>query len=403
MMAESAAGSRAGSRAGSDGISHPSAGRPRVNVDRSHVQFLRGLHFTWSEISSILNVSVKTIQRRAKDWNFTTYTDISDDALDTTISEILAQFPSSGEVMLNGHLSSAGVHLQRARLRSSIYRVRGQQRQIHPPIVRREYSVPGPNYLWHADGNHKLIRYRIVVHAAIDGFSRLVTFINCAANNTAETVLEHFIRATSEYGLPSRIRTDRGGENVGVWRYMNYMRGEGRGSYIAGSSVHNARIERLWRDVRTNVLSTYAIIFHTLENEGVLDVDNEVDLFCLHHVYLPRIQESLQNFKQGWNHHALSTECGWSPMQLFTAYSLGNPLFDEAHVDEQSYGVDPNDDVEDDSQREVSVPQTPSPLPDENLAILRSRINPQQNSNDYGVGLYVDTIKLVFDLLEDQT
>ena len=53
-------------------------------------------------------------------------------------------------------------------------------------------------------------------------------------------------------------------------------------------------------------------------------------------------------------------------MQLFTAYSLGNPLFDEAHVDEQSYGVDPNDDVEDDSQREVSVPQTPSPLPDEN-------------------------------------
>ena len=81
----------AGSTAGSDGISHPSAGRPRVNVDRSHVQFLRGLHFTWSEISSILNVSVKTIQRRAKDWNFTTYTDISDDALDTTISEILAQ------------------------------------------------------------------------------------------------------------------------------------------------------------------------------------------------------------------------------------------------------------------------------------------------------------------------
>ena len=64
-----------------------------------------------------------------------------------------------------------------------------QQRQIHLPIVRRECSVPGPNYLWHADGNNKLICYKIVVHAAIDGISRLVTFINCAANNTAETVL----------------------------------------------------------------------------------------------------------------------------------------------------------------------------------------------------------------------
>jgi len=74
---------------------------------------------------------------------------------------------------------------------------------------------------------------------------------------------------------------------------MNYMRGEGRASYIAGSSVHNSRIERLWRDVRTNVLSTYAVVFHSLENEEVLDVENEVDLFCLHYVYLPRIHESL--------------------------------------------------------------------------------------------------------------
>ena len=94
-MAESASGSN-GTPISS---SPPSAGRPRMNVDRSHVQFLRGLHFTWSEISSMLNVSVKTIQRRTKDWNFSTYTDISDDALDTTIREILAQFPSAGEVI----------------------------------------------------------------------------------------------------------------------------------------------------------------------------------------------------------------------------------------------------------------------------------------------------------------
>ena len=90
-------------------------------------------------------------------------------------------------------------------------------------------------------------------------------------------------------------------------------------------------------------------------------------------------------------------------MQLFAAYSIGNPLFDEVHVDQQTYGVDPNDEVEDDSEREVSVPQTPSPLSDENIDILRSRINPYQNTNDYGVSLYLDTIKLVFDLLENQT
>lgn len=29
-------------------------------------------------------------------------------------------------------------------------------------LRRRQYSVPGPNSLWHIDGNHKLIRYQIV-------------------------------------------------------------------------------------------------------------------------------------------------------------------------------------------------------------------------------------------------
>jgi len=178
----------------SSSINVLSVGRPRVDIDCNHLQFLRGLRFTWLEISLILNVSVKTLQRRANDWNITKYADIPDDELDGTVREILVQFPAAGEVMLNEHLSSRGISLQRARLRNSIHRVRGHNRQIHPPIVRREYCVPGPNYLWHADGNHKLIRYRLVVHAAIDGFSRVVTYINCAADNTAETVLECFIK-----------------------------------------------------------------------------------------------------------------------------------------------------------------------------------------------------------------
>ena len=66
----------------------------------------------------------------------------------------------------------------------------------------------------------------------IDGFSRLITYLCASTNNKTETALEAFQMGVSQYGLPSRVRTDRG-ENVGIGEYMLYCRGTGSG-YIMG-------------------------------------------------------------------------------------------------------------------------------------------------------------------------
>ena len=91
----------------------------------------------------------------------------------------------------------------------------------------------------------------LIVHGCIDGYSRMVTYLSCSSNNRSETVLALFKQATQQLGLPSRIRCNMGVENRAVSTYMlsHPLRGPNRNSVLVGRSVHNQRIERLWRDV----------------------------------------------------------------------------------------------------------------------------------------------------------
>ena len=57
--------------------------------------------------------------------------------------------------MVQGHLVAEGVHVQRDRIRKAIHDIDPSvTRRKRPPINRRVYDVPCPNYLWHIDGNH---------------------------------------------------------------------------------------------------------------------------------------------------------------------------------------------------------------------------------------------------------
>ena len=63
-----------------------------------------------------MGVSVKTLQRRARDYNIKRFSSISDRELDIIMTNCLGDFPQAGQVMLQGHMVSLDLHIPRQRL-----------------------------------------------------------------------------------------------------------------------------------------------------------------------------------------------------------------------------------------------------------------------------------------------
>ena len=126
---------------------------------------------------------------------------------------------------------------------------------------------------------------------------------------------------------------DQGVENVDIPRYIfcHHLRGPGRKRFIAGKSCHNQRIERLWSDVFSVVLSVFYRVFWYLEENGYLDIGDEVYLYALHLVYVPLINNNLREFTRGWDNHPLSTERNISPNQLWVLGQIDYHVSQDPH------------------------------------------------------------------------
>ena len=212
------------------------------------IEFLRSLRLSYTKIASFLEVSRSTIYRRLQENGISRdskYSTISDSQLDSVIVNIKLDHPNDGERLIIGHLAARSILVPRVRVRAAIHRVDPDSTALRRSIAlrRRVYYVCGPNSLWHLDGHHKLIKWRMVTHGGIDGYSRTVVFLRCSDNNRAYTMLSAFSSGVEEYGLPERIRTDLGGEMMQVWQYMIEQHNSSS-AVVVGSSTHNQRIER---------------------------------------------------------------------------------------------------------------------------------------------------------------
>ena len=212
----------------------------RFEADVDRITELRGQRMTWSMIQIMHGCSKKAMTKWRQRVNFVDpFEDVADADLDLVVESITADHPLKGHKTVDSELHGVyGVAVTRSRMRASVARVDaealGQRRDAFGKrIVRRVYQVGGPYHLVHTDGMHKLIRYGIIVHAAIDGFTRRILWCQLSFNNRASTQLAYLLKAVREVGhWPSRMRGDCGGENVKMAEAMINVRGVNRGSFI---------------------------------------------------------------------------------------------------------------------------------------------------------------------------
>lgn len=164
--------------------------------------------------------------------------------------------------------------------------------------------------------------------------------LRASTNNFADTVLDVFLEAVKAYGVPSRVRGDRGGENVEVAIWMIKHRGPNRASFMWGryvsrvirwyvllinsvcySSARNTRIERMWVEVGTQFAMRWRAFFTRLERFHRLVLDEDGQLWLLHLLFLDEINNDCRAFQRDWDHHPISGSAkNQTPMVL--AYSL---------------------------------------------------------------------------------
>ena len=142
-------------------------GRPQYDISQEQLEHLLQLNFGCPTIATMLGVSLRTVHRRMDEYSLTVhscYTDIDDARLDHTIQELKHQFPKSRYRMMDGLLHQRGICVQQLRVREAMHHTDPNGTIVrHADLIQwRKYHVPGPQSLWHIDGNHKLSMFMCI-------------------------------------------------------------------------------------------------------------------------------------------------------------------------------------------------------------------------------------------------
>ena len=141
------------------------------------------------------------------------------------------------------------------------------------------------------------------------------------------------------------------------------------------------------------VLGLYCQLFYFMEDKGILDPFNDLHIAALHHVFLPKINEKLELWRNAWSRHRVTTMKS-SPLRVWVAGQLQNPVgIEDNFVDVEHYGVEGvlHDERDEDSR---PIFEMPYPLSNHCLESLRNQVPSSWNSTNYGIDVYLQALSI---------
>ena len=124
----------------------------------------------------------------------------------------------------------------------------------------------------------------------------------------------------------------------------------------------------------------------------MLDPSCEEDLYCLHYVFIPRIQHQLDTFRETYSHHKLRTEGNMTPYQLWIqGMSVLNTdsAAVEGATEEFEYGIDWDGPCVISNVEHIVIEDVNCPMTAHQSSQLKALVDPLQTCGDFGSALYI--------------
>ena len=141
------------------------------------------------------------------------------------------------------------------------------------------YESPGPEHIYHLDGNNKLNCWGLCIHGCIDGLScKILWLVASSTNNDPLVIGNCFLQCIKKTNIvPVILQMDKGTDNI-FCEDLHVLFTGIDDNYLYAASMRNQRIESFWSRLKKFSTNWWT---HFFMNERVHHPQLETHVECL--------------------------------------------------------------------------------------------------------------------------